>query len=158
MTVAAAASAFDDRGTAFHRSDVVVVAVWGIAGIFARVLHPGPRSLSNSDQLVQTVSMVIGQAAVIDTAGLDALIRRLGDLGYETKGPVVRDGAIVPGAVTGVAELPAGCHDSQAPGRYRLERGDDDELFGWAVGPGSWKSELFPPPRSCGTPASKAKP
>ena len=89
--------------------------------------------------------MRIGEVAVIDTAGLDALIGRLADLGYETKGPVVRDGAIVPGAVAGVADLPSGYHDSQSPGRYRLERGDDDRLFGWAVGPGSWKSELFPP-------------
>ena len=60
-------------------------------------------------------------------------------------GPVVRDGAIMPGPVTGVADLPAGYHDAQAPGHYRLERGDDSTLFGWAVGPGSWKAEFFPP-------------
>jgi ferredoxin len=33
----------------------------------------------------------------------------------------------------------------QAPGRYRLEQGDDDAVFAWAVGPGSWKAEFFPP-------------
>jgi len=83
--------------------------------------------------------------AVIDAEGLDTLITVLADLGYETKGPVVRNGAIVPGAVAGVADLPAGYHDEQTPGHYRLERGDDGALFAWAVGPGSWKAEVFPP-------------
>ena len=95
--------------------------------------------------VVQTVGMRIGEVAAIDTVELDALIRVLGDLGYETKGPVVRDGAIVPGPVLEVADLPAGWHNSQAPGHYRLEHSDDGALFGWAVGPGSWKAELFQP-------------
>jgi sulfhydrogenase subunit beta (sulfur reductase) len=83
--------------------------------------------------------------AVIDGGGLDVLISLLADLGYETRGPVVRDGAIMPGPVAGVADLPRGWHDEQGPGSYRLERGDDDALFAWAVGPGSWKAEVFPP-------------
>ena len=89
--------------------------------------------------------MSIGEEAVIDVAGLDALIRVLRELGYDTLGPVVRSGAVMPGPVTGVADLPAGYHDEQSPGRYRLGKGDDDLLFAWAVGPGSWKAELFPP-------------
>ena len=89
--------------------------------------------------------MEVGDSAVIDVNGLDALIRLLAELGYSTRGPVVRDGAIMPGPVAGVADLPVGCHDDQGPGHYRLERGDDEALFSWAVGPGSWKSELFPP-------------
>ena len=82
---------------------------------------------------------------MVDLGGLDTLITVLADLGYDTMGPVVRDGAIMPGPVAGVADLPAGYHDRQAPGQYRLERDDDGALFGWAVGPGSWKAELFPP-------------
>ena len=89
--------------------------------------------------------MRVGEAAVIDPRGLDELIRLLGDLGYETKGPVVRDGAIMPGAVRGVEDLPAGYQDEQAPGHYRLRRGEGDSLFAWAVGPGSWKAEMFSP-------------
>ena len=82
---------------------------------------------------------------MVDVGGLDELIAVLAHLGYRTRGPVVRDGAIMPGSVTGVADLPAGYHDAQAPGHYRVELGGDDTLFAWAVGPGSWKAEFFPP-------------
>ncbi|MGP0031474.1 MAG: 4Fe-4S dicluster domain-containing protein [Acidimicrobiales bacterium] len=89
--------------------------------------------------------MRVGDTAVIDAEGLEALITTLAGLGYETKGPVVRDGAILPGPVHGVSDLPVGTHDVQAPGHYRLEQGEDETVFGWAVGPGSWKAEFFPP-------------
>ena len=89
--------------------------------------------------------MEMGDVVVIDVQGLDALIAVLGELGYDTRGPVVRNGAIMPGVVAGVADFPVGHHDEQAPGHYRLEHHDDETVFGWAVGPGSWKAELFPP-------------
>ena len=89
--------------------------------------------------------MRIGDATVIDPRGLDALIRILGALGYDTMGPVVKDGAIMPGPVGGIADLPVGYRDEQAPGSYELRRGDDEAVFSWAVGPGSWKAEMFPP-------------
>jgi ferredoxin len=89
--------------------------------------------------------MRIGDEVVIDSDGLEVLITSLGELGYETRGPTVRNGAILPGPVQGVADLPVGTHDTQSPGRYRLEQGDDATVFGWAVGPGSWKAEFFPP-------------
>ena len=85
------------------------------------------------------------QAVVMSRDGLDALVRALGERGYETVGPVVRDGAVMPGPVTGVDDLPVGCHDVQGPGQYRLVQADDREVFGWAVGPGSWKASFFPP-------------
>src|ERR1017187_6527834 len=40
---------------------------------------------------------------------------------------------------------PAGWTDHQEGGRYRLERRDDGALFGFAVGPQSWKRFLHPP-------------
>ena len=86
-----------------------------------------------------------GDDAVIDLEGLDRLFVLLGERGYRTIGPIARDGAIVHGEVAGVSDLPAGWHDIQAPGRYRIEQGGDPELFGWAVGPASWKSEFFRP-------------
>ena len=87
----------------------------------------------------------IGDTLVLDRAGIGQLIENLRAGGARTMGPVVRDGAIVPGEITGVDDLPTGYHDEQAPGSYRLSRDDTDEVFGWAVGPGSWKAELFPP-------------
>ena len=84
-------------------------------------------------------------AAVIDRTGLDQLIAALRRRGYRTRGPVVRDGAIVAGDVGSGADLPAGWTDEQGAGSYRLVPGDGAQLFGWAVGPGSWKAELFPP-------------
>jgi len=89
--------------------------------------------------------MRIGSAVTIDAEGLDALIATLASRGYETKGPVVRDGAILPGPVGGINDLPVGVRDVQSPGRYRLEHGEGDAVFSWAVGPGSWKAEFFPP-------------
>ena len=35
--------------------------------------------------------------------------------------------------------------DEQSPGKYRLKQRDDDALFGYVVGPHSWKQYLFPP-------------
>ena len=43
------------------------------------------------------------------------------------------------------ADLPAGWTDEQDGGHYRLVRRDDDALFGYAVGPESWKRFLHPP-------------
>ena len=89
--------------------------------------------------------MRIGEAVVFGSDGIDALLTTLVGLGYDTKGPVVRDGAILPGPVRRASDLPVGTRDVQAPGRYRLEQTDDDAVFSWAVGPGSWKAEFFPP-------------
>ena len=86
-----------------------------------------------------------GDDAVIDVAGLDRLISTFTERGYRTIGPVARDGAIVHDEVAGAGDLPAGWHDLQSPGRYRLEQRGDAELFGWAVGPSSPKSEFFKP-------------
>ena len=85
----------------------------------------------------------VGDDAVIVLEGLDRLIAVLAERGYRVIGPVVRDAAIMHGAMTSVGDLPAGWHDVQAPGRYRIEDSGDPELFGWAVGPASWKEEFF---------------
>ena len=89
--------------------------------------------------------MDVGDIAVLEREDLDMLIAALRSMGFRTIGPVVRDGAIVHGAVSGAHDLPAGWHDHQEPGCYRLEQDESPELFGWAVGPASWKSEFFAP-------------
>jgi sulfhydrogenase subunit beta (sulfur reductase) len=83
--------------------------------------------------------------ASLDASQLGRLIEALLRRGYEVIGPSVRDGAIVYDRVESVAELPAGWTDEQEPGRYRLKRRDDGALFGYAVGPQSWKKYLHPP-------------
>ena len=83
--------------------------------------------------------------AAISVDGLQTLIGALAGRGYTVLGPTVRDGAIVYDEIAGVADLPAGWTDRQDGGRYRLERRDDDALFGFAHGPQSWKRFLHPP-------------
>ncbi|HEX6935219.1 MAG TPA: 4Fe-4S dicluster domain-containing protein [Actinomycetes bacterium] len=82
--------------------------------------------------------------AVLDLAGLQALVDALRERGYTVLGPVVRDGAVVPAPVSSVDELPRGWGDEQDGAFYRLRRRDDDALFGFASGAQSWKPVLFP--------------
>lgn len=82
--------------------------------------------------------------AIIDLEGISTLIALLQARGYATRGPVVRDGAIVAGELADAYDLPIGYHDEQAPGRYRVVESGDGEAFGWAVGPQSLKGEFFP--------------
>ncbi|MDA8291530.1 MAG: 4Fe-4S dicluster domain-containing protein [Actinomycetota bacterium] len=87
----------------------------------------------------------VGDSVTVLADGLDRLVAALAALGYATVGPTVRDGAIVPGAIGAASDLPRGWHDEQSPGSYRVRHDDGDgELFGWAVGPASYKGELFP--------------
>lgn len=81
---------------------------------------------------------------VLSLQGLDELITKLAASGFDVKGPTLGQNAIVPGTLRSSSDLPRGVHDVQAPGSYRIVHGDDDELFGWAVGPESWKPEYFP--------------
>lgn len=60
-------------------------------------------------------------------------------------GPQVRDGAIVYDELNSATDLPAGWTDEQEGGRYRLKHRSDAAVFGYAVGPHSWKKYLFPP-------------
>ncbi len=83
--------------------------------------------------------------AVVDRAGLAALIEVLRHRGYRVVGPRVRDGAVVYDELDSIEDLPAGWTDEQDGGTYRLRRRDDGALFGYAVGPHSWKRFLFPP-------------
>jgi len=81
---------------------------------------------------------------VLDRTGLDRLIGALSARGYRVLGPTVRDGAIVYGDLAATSDLPVGWTDRQSPGNYRLERRDDDALFGYVVGPQSPKTYLHP--------------
>lgn len=84
-------------------------------------------------------------ARVLSTDGLEDLLGLLRADGYRAIGPRVRDGAIVHDDIAGVGDLPAGWGEEQEAGRYRLVRREDDRLFGFSVGPQSFKPELFAP-------------
>jgi sulfhydrogenase subunit beta (sulfur reductase) len=82
---------------------------------------------------------------VIAVEGLQALMEVLSRRGHRVIGPTVSDGAIVYDDIDSVAELPRGVTDDQEAGRYRLLARDDDALFGYVVGPQSWKKFLHRP-------------
>ena len=82
---------------------------------------------------------MIPNAAVIHPADLSRLFDSLKTRGYCVVGPTVLDGAIVYDELRSANELPAGWTDEQDGGKYRLKERNDAALFGYAVGPHSWK-------------------
>ncbi len=83
-------------------------------------------------------------AVTLDLHGLQELVDLLAGQGYSVLGPTVRQGAVVPGRLETVDDLPRGWGDAQEPGSYRLRRRDDEALFGYAADAISWKTVLFP--------------
>jgi len=83
--------------------------------------------------------------ATMSRGAVQTLLEVLAAEHYQVIGPVMRDGAIVYEPVSRLSDLPIGWTDRQEPGRYRLERRDDEALFGFTVGPQAWKRFLHPP-------------
>ena len=81
----------------------------------------------------------IGHEVLLSRAGLDETLLALAERGYRVVGPTVRDQAIVYDDIAAIADLPVGWTDEQDGGHYRLHRRDDEALFGYVVGPHSWK-------------------
>ncbi len=71
---------------------------------------------------------------------LDALVRR----GYKVIGPKPGEGAIIYDELDSVSDLPIGLTDEQDGGVYRVAQRHDKALFGYTVGPHSWKKFLLP--------------
>ena len=74
----------------------------------------------------------VAHARVIAVDELGTLIEHQRSDGYRGVGPTVRDGVIGPGDIATAGDLPSGRTDEQARGAYRVRRGDDDALFGYA--------------------------
>jgi formate hydrogenlyase subunit 6/NADH:ubiquinone oxidoreductase subunit I len=81
----------------------------------------------------------------VDRRDFEVLFAALRRRGYALVGPTLRDGAIVYDTLETVDDLPVGWTDSQEAGTYRVQRRNDQSLFGYNVGPHSWKKFLFPP-------------
>jgi ferredoxin len=86
-----------------------------------------------------------GEKVVVEREHLQELFDALRQKKYRIVGPRVREGAIVYDEVRSVTELPEGWTDEQDGGTYRLKRRADKALFGYVVGPHSWKKYLHPP-------------
>jgi len=81
----------------------------------------------------------------IEREDFDDLFTALKQRGYSLVGPTLRNGAILYDALNLVDDLPIGWTDVQEAASYRIKRRDDKALFGYNVGPHSWKQFLFPP-------------
>ncbi|BAL99962.1 MULTISPECIES: sulfite reductase subunit A [Caldilinea] len=87
------------------------------------------------------------RACLLERSALQKLLDVLRSRGYTTVGPQIEHGVIVYDELHRIEELPIGWTDVQEGGSYRLERRNDDALFGYNVGPHSWKRFLSPPLR-----------
>ncbi len=88
-----------------------------------------------------------GTPVVVTRADFQHLLDSLHARGYTTIAPKLEGGAIVYGEVGAVDELPIGWTDAQGDGTYRVERRAGGALFGYTVGPHSWKRFFSPPVR-----------
>ena len=85
------------------------------------------------------------ESALLDRQEFDQLINALKSRAYDVVGPTIHEGAIVYDRIASASDLPVGWTDEQDGGKYRLKRRKDEALFGYVVGPHSWKKFLFPP-------------
>ena len=82
---------------------------------------------------------------VIVPDALQGLFTVLQQRGYDLIGPTIRDNAVVYGEIRSVDDLPVGWGDEQDAGAYRPVKRGDAAVFGYNLGPHSWKRFLFPP-------------
>ena|SRR5271157_2647852 len=90
-------------------------------------------------------SIQVNDHVVVEREHIQQLFEALTSKGYQVVGPTVRDNAIVYDILTSVADLPVGYTDEQDGGTYRLKKRTDEAVFGYVVGPQSWKKFLYPP-------------
>lgn len=90
-------------------------------------------------------ALQIGDKVVLERQHLQQLLDALSKKGYRVLGPTVRDQAIVYDEVSSLKDLPVGWTDEQNGGTYRLKKRTDGALFGYVLGPHSWKRFLLEP-------------
>ena len=83
--------------------------------------------------------------SLVSRQDFPSLFAALADRGFQIIGPTLRDDAIVYDELVSVDDLPIGYTDEQEAGTYRVKRRNDAALFGYTVGPQSWKRYLHPP-------------
>jgi len=90
-------------------------------------------------------SLQVGERVVLDRQHLQQLFDALSKRGYRILGPTVNDRAIVYDELSSVDDLPTGWTDEQNAGTYCLKKRADGAVFGYVVGPHSWKKFLLQP-------------
>lgn len=85
---------------------------------------------------------------VVERKDLQGLFDSLRKAGYGLYGPTLGGNAIVYDRISSADDLPAGWMDTQNNGTYRLSKDQAGALFGYTVGPTSWKKFLYPPEKS----------
>jgi formate hydrogenlyase subunit 6/NADH:ubiquinone oxidoreductase subunit I len=86
----------------------------------------------------------VGEPRLLEASHLTDLFAALAHRNYDIIGPTLRDGAVVLDRIHSPEDLPAGWTDEQSPGRYRLKQLEQKTLFGYVVGPHSYKKYLYP--------------
>jgi len=81
----------------------------------------------------------------VERQHIDELFDALRKKGYRILGPTQRDNAVVLDELSSMSELPVAWTDEQEGGKYRLRNRSDQSLFGFVVGPQSWKQFLLQP-------------
>jgi hypothetical protein len=87
----------------------------------------------------------LSEPFILERTRIGSLYDEPQNRGFTVLGPTVRDGAITYDELESLEDLPIGWRDLQEAGTYQLEARDDDRLFGYVVGPDSWKRYLHPP-------------
>lgn len=90
-------------------------------------------------------TLEIGDSLILEKRDFGKLLDALREKNYQVVAPTLRDGAIIYDEITSADELPEGWTDVQEAGFYRIKPRADKALFGYAVGPHSWKKFLHPP-------------
>lgn len=90
-------------------------------------------------------SLQMNDKVLVKRENLDQLFDALAKRGFSVIGPTVEDNAIIYDEIEKSADLPVGLADEQSGGTYRLKKRKDSALFGYVVGPHSWKKFLHPP-------------
>jgi len=87
----------------------------------------------------------VGYKLIVERQRIDELFDALRKKGYRTLGPTLRDNAVALDELSSISDLPVGWTDEQEAGKYRLKKRSDQSLFGFVVGPQSWKQFLLQP-------------
>jgi ferredoxin len=85
-----------------------------------------------------------GPSVVLGPSQFGELVGRLSTTGRRIIAPVVRDGVVALGEISGLDDLPTGWYDDQDAGRYRARHTDDGTWFSHTTPSQPWRRFLQP--------------